>query len=356
MKKLIFVVIVAMMFIIASCSGGSSDDSNNQIKTVILSGKAATGAFMPDGTVIEIRGTASWSTPEDEEEEPVFGPSEIVTGKVIGNNGEYEIDVSGLTAPYLIRAYDAVGDHWYYSYSNGQETIANVNPYTDLMIRRWYIHGASIGGNPGNINIDDVFTSGVYPSGSTKIVAINPSRSNGILPDNTPVDFPGNEIIENARLILSYCISMRYEVTIEDFLNNNWEVGVGYDSLLDVIGGSVLESYLGETIGRVYSKTPDFFYRFNIYYQDSDNTVHIDIWSKYGSPHWSETDHRYRACTVYWGDDEVDLEPAEDSTENMNHFHLVAPFTNANLTLWVRLWNFSDNDVERTASLWMYHK
>lgn len=355
MKKLI-IFLISLIFIFASCSGDSNSDNNNVGTKVLLSGRVATGAFMPNGTKIEVRGTAAWSVPEDEEETPVFGPSEVLTGEVIGDNGEYEIDVSTLTAPYLIRAYDGVSGKWYYSYSNGQETVANVNPYTDLMVRRWYLNRPVIDGNPGGINIDDVFTVGIYPSGLPRIVGVNPARSSGILPDNTPINIPDDEFIQTARIILSYCISTRYEIDIENFLTDNWSVGIGYDFLLDSIGEVTLRDYLEEVIYRIYAKTPDFFYRFNIYYQDSDNTIHIDIWSKYGSSCWSETDHRYRACTVYWGDDEVDLEPAEDSTEDMNHFHLVAPFTNANLTLWVRFWDFSDNDVERTASLWMYHK
>lgn len=52
-------------------------------------------------------------------------------------NGRYQLPVSGLAAPFLLRASDGAGGRTLFGFAAG-EGVANIDPYTDLMARAWY--------------------------------------------------------------------------------------------------------------------------------------------------------------------------------------------------------------------------
>jgi hypothetical protein len=54
-----------------------------------------------------------------------------------GANGQYSVDVSGLTAPLLVRV-DPTGGASLYSVAAAAPGVANVHPYSDLSISLWY--------------------------------------------------------------------------------------------------------------------------------------------------------------------------------------------------------------------------
>lgn len=113
-------LILASSIVLAAC-GGSSDDNNGGGSTAArtLSGTAAAGAALI-GTVT------------------VKGALGNTTSSIIEADGNYNVDVTGLTAPYRLRATGHVGGKTYklHSYAEEADIGGNVNitPFTDLIV------------------------------------------------------------------------------------------------------------------------------------------------------------------------------------------------------------------------------
>ena len=105
----------------ATDSAGNNSNINRTVNVIekTLSGTAAAGAA--------IIGTVT-----------VKGSLNMTTSALIEANGNYNVSVAGLTAPYRIRAQGTVGGKTYKLHSYAQEAImgetVNITPFTDLII------------------------------------------------------------------------------------------------------------------------------------------------------------------------------------------------------------------------------
>ncbi|VAX34571.1 hypothetical protein MNBD_NITROSPIRAE03-1708, partial [hydrothermal vent metagenome] len=112
----------SLAIILTGCGGGggsaSTTDTTSADITATLSGTAATGKAMANAT-IRIKDSTGAST----------------SGSA-GADGKYSIDVTGMTPPFLLSAKSDTTT----LYSGIDATgVANIHPFTDLIIRNWYI-------------------------------------------------------------------------------------------------------------------------------------------------------------------------------------------------------------------------
>ena len=113
-------LVIAFSVVLASCGGGGSDTAVvDAAASTALKGTAAAGAA--------IIGTVT-----------VKGSLGLTRSELIEADGTYNVDVSGLTAPYRLRAQGTVGGRTYklHSYAEAADVGGNVNitPFTDLIV------------------------------------------------------------------------------------------------------------------------------------------------------------------------------------------------------------------------------
>jgi hypothetical protein len=275
MKRTIFMLCI--IFIISFNVGCNCDKSNTPSKKRIIHGIAATGAVIEEGALVQVRPA------------PINGqPSDILIATV-GSNGEYVVEIPE-TIPdvtekkyitpqagtgYIIRIYSTSASSWLYSYSenDGSDTVANVNPYTDRIIRSFYAQMNNMAYPFIGIydqDIDNIFPSGIF--------------SDGI----TAVNIPEKATIDQIMTVISNMLKDTYNLTdIQNALTSTWDVGLGLDKLLDdAAGGSGhLAMWLQNEFNYLY-QFPDALISSSIYEDDYNpvtNTIHIDIWTAYGN-------------------------------------------------------------------------
>ncbi len=124
----------AIAIVLLGCGGGGDNPRNN---STTLSGTAATGLPIANATISvkdKHGNKASETTSQD---------------------GRYSVDVTSMTAPYLIK----VGNLYSIATTSGN---ANVHPFTDMIIRNWF--------NVQGLDVDSVFAgTGAMPSPPTEI-------------------------------------------------------------------------------------------------------------------------------------------------------------------------------------------
>lgn len=117
---LFLTLLIAFAFIITGCGGGGGDGgpapgpTTGQVK---LSGIAASGKPIANVTV----------SIKDKNGNSKTGTT--------GTDGKYSIDVTGMTAPFLLKV--PHGNRSLYGVATATGT-ANIHPFTDLIIRNWY--------------------------------------------------------------------------------------------------------------------------------------------------------------------------------------------------------------------------
>lgn len=114
-------VLLATMLLLTGCGGKDSDTkgtSGSDGSNVSLSGVAATGAAIGSANI----------TLKDK-----LGATKTV---VTGADGKYTADITGMTAPFLLKV-PSGGAHLY-SVATAGGTV-NIHPFTDLIIRNWYM-------------------------------------------------------------------------------------------------------------------------------------------------------------------------------------------------------------------------
>lgn len=116
--KLRVTFLMAMGLAVYGCGGGGGGSSPPpSSSTSSLSGTAAKGAAIASATVT------------------IKGANGLMKTGTTASDGSYNINVSGLTAPYLVKVVSGPTT----LYSVGEQTgTANVHPLTDLIIRTWY--------------------------------------------------------------------------------------------------------------------------------------------------------------------------------------------------------------------------
>jgi len=114
------VLAVLAIAFIAGCSGGGGGGGGGATATgpAKLTGTVAKGVAVPNATVTikDAKGATKSAT--------------------TATDGSYQVDVTGMTAPLLIRA--NIGGTNFYSIAMTASGIANVSPYTDLLLRNWF--------------------------------------------------------------------------------------------------------------------------------------------------------------------------------------------------------------------------
>jgi chitodextrinase len=143
------VFLIAMVLIVSTsclvgCGHGGKDDSSSSKQTpnsagISLSGTAATGAPIASATI----------TLKDK--------NGALKTALTGTDGKYSFDITGMTAPFLLKV--PLGQASLYSVATSSGT-ANVHPFTDLIIRTWYEREGS--------DVDTAFgNTGGFPSPPT---------------------------------------------------------------------------------------------------------------------------------------------------------------------------------------------
>jgi len=112
-RPILSILVVAFSLTLVACFEGGSDTPSS------LSGTAAAGA--PIIGTVTVKGALG---------NEVSAPIEV--------NGNYNIDVTGLTAPYRLRAEGTIGGKIYRLYSYAEEAdlggTVNITPFTDLIV------------------------------------------------------------------------------------------------------------------------------------------------------------------------------------------------------------------------------
>jgi chitodextrinase len=120
--------------------GSSTSEEHGNGDGVSLSGTAASGAPIASATITLKDKNGSLKT------------------SVTGTDGKYSFDITGMTAPFLIKVPSGPVNLYSVATSSG---TANVHPYTDLIIRNWYMVKGS--------DMDTAFGStGALPSPPTE--------------------------------------------------------------------------------------------------------------------------------------------------------------------------------------------
>jgi fibronectin type 3 domain-containing protein len=109
---LALLILSALSLTLAACSGG------NRLSTQVVSGVASAGSALSGQVSLKDAAT----------------PSAVKT-TVIGSDGSYAIDVTGMKAPFIIEAVGSVGGTVYtlHSFANGPGT-ANINPLSEAAV------------------------------------------------------------------------------------------------------------------------------------------------------------------------------------------------------------------------------
>ncbi len=119
MKRVVNWLVVLCLMVIAACGGSDSSSSKAPAKTI--SGTAAAGAPIIGSVTVKDSST----------------PAETKT-VTIAADGNYTVDVSDMTAPFLFRADGAVGGKTYHLCSAATEAdvnnTINITPLTDLIV------------------------------------------------------------------------------------------------------------------------------------------------------------------------------------------------------------------------------
>lgn len=118
---------------LAGCGGGGGGTSTN---TAVLSGTAATGAAIQGTVTVKDSAGATRSV-------------------AVGSDGKYSIDVSGMTAPFMLKVEGVSGGKSYmlYSFAAGTDVngTVNVTPLTSLVVAN------AAGQAPGNLYVGGTF-------------------------------------------------------------------------------------------------------------------------------------------------------------------------------------------------------
>src|SRR6266571_841702 len=88
------------------------------------------------GSKATVSGTAAFGAPAANATITVKGTNGVSKTTATGADGKYSLDVTGLSAPFLLRVDLATGSALYSV--GGQAGVINIHPFTDLIIQTWY--------------------------------------------------------------------------------------------------------------------------------------------------------------------------------------------------------------------------
>ena len=124
MKTIKFILVTLFSIAVAACGGGGGGGGNPAPTSTVIIGTAAAGA--PIIGYVSVRDSSA-------------NPQPVRNNIPIAANGNYSVDVAGLTAPYAFLASGTVGGRSVTLYSAATAAdvggTINITPFTDLMIR-----------------------------------------------------------------------------------------------------------------------------------------------------------------------------------------------------------------------------
>lgn len=117
--KVGFLAPSALLLVLAGCGGGGGGGGGGGSPAAMLSGTAAAGAAIIGQVTVK-------------------GSAGNTVSALIEANGNYNVDVSTLTAPYVLRAEGTVGGRTYNLHSYAEDAdiggTVNITPFTDLIV------------------------------------------------------------------------------------------------------------------------------------------------------------------------------------------------------------------------------
>lgn len=267
MKKIFFIFI--SFLILWGCT--PAEEKQSKTATRKIHGIAAIGAFIEAGAIVQVRpASVDGITPEN-----------LIEGTV-GENGEYSITIPE-TIPYesektmskistdmengtgfIIRVWSQSAVSWVYSYSenNDSDTVSNVNPYTDLFIRKFYNFANNQFGYNA-VNIDTVFPDGKFS-------------------DGTPINVPTLDTVNNCMEIMAKLLYRIYDIpNIQNALNDSWQINIGLDALLTAAGRNRLNEFLQYEFEYLLWK-PDFITDGYAEQPEIGQPAYVEIWTTHG--------------------------------------------------------------------------
>ena len=137
--------LLAATVLVSACGGGTTTASTGGSQSTVLTGTAAAGAPIIGSVTIKDSTTPTAQT-------------KTVT---IAADGNYQVDVTGMKAPYMVRADGYVGGNEYHLYSAATASdvggTINITPLTDLIV-------ANIAGSVAKTYFDNGSFSGLTAS------------------------------------------------------------------------------------------------------------------------------------------------------------------------------------------------
>ena len=280
--------IIFMLAFVMGCGGNSTKDK--QVRKI--HGQAAVGSFLVEGTTVEIRPA------------PVDGiPCELITTTVTDSSGNYEADVSkpvttegGELSPeqptgFLIHA----SGLYSYTDNSGDAMTANVNPYTDTLVRQYYkICNNDIVSLTVDKQIDNVFPTGLFSDGVT---AVN-------IPDSALM-------LKVVNVMTNVLISSYGLTSMDDFLTAQWSTSIPLDNLLN----SSLYPRLSEFLPAEFEyllTMPDAYTDGKAIQPIVNSPIYVDIWTSKGDT---------GVVTCNYGSYSYTMTKEPDSVNGNNHFY-----------------------------------
>lgn len=291
MKK---ILILSFIFLYA-CS--PAHEKQNKVVYVphIIHGQAATGAFIEAGAIVQARPAAVDGIPCDIIESTVTddqGTISIDVSKPTQLNGNTEID-SSAPSGFIIRVWSSSASSWVYSYADNvdSDTIANVNPYTDRLVRCFY----------NQTQIDQGLIDSYFPT--------------GLNTDGSIMEIPSPDLINQIMDVMSNILYNTYGLTdIQNALKDNWQIDTGLDGLIASLGINKLGSFLEREFFNLLNDPDAIISGFAI--QDSiPSPVIVEIWTAYGN-----TGNVSMTYSDSSGNQTTTMIKQSDSIEGNNHF------------------------------------
>lgn len=311
MKKLF----IFLMFVLIGCGGSSNNSTPPATVKKIIKGQAAIGSFLPVGAEVDIRPA------------PVNGvPCDLIVTSIADDSGSYSADITTITqaagttpinanqpSGYIVRVY--TGSGWLYSYADnqGDAMTADVNPYTDIMIRVWYqyINISSAPGGGNNYDIDVLFPTGLFSDNAT------------------PMDVPDSTVISEAIATMNNMLIRVYNLSnMDNFLNMQWEEGAPIDCLLGSTDYTELEWFLNTEFIQLFY-FPDvltdgaaFQGATQPFPGGNGAPLTVDIWTPYGNTgnvtlSYINNSFSYNGSML--------MVKQSDSVAGSNHFQAITP-------------------------------
>lgn len=316
MKKILFVCF--MIFALSFLWSCTPENENKSVRTI--HGKAAIGAYIEEGAQVQVRpasvdgvnpanliegtvGADGYYEVVIPEEIPEVSDPEIITKSISKSPVFYENGTG-----FIIRVWSESAESWIYSYSenDGADTVANVNPYTDRLVRCFY---NQIRVNQGNIDI-------YFPT--------------GIKPDGGIMTIPTSESISKIMTTMSNILYTVYGLSdIQNALNDSWQIDLGLDQLIGSIGINKLGTFLEVEFWNLLND-PDVITNGSAIHNEIGEPVYVEIWTPYGN-----TGKVYMTYTdIPGGSQTVEMIKQPDSAEGNNHFKAVSTNTGQNAMPW----------------------